>query len=68
MDPAKHPEYLRKAQWWDISRWNPKWRDSEHLTATYKNVDRNALRSVFVTDPELNGTFTNLRSLMGYTK
>jgi hypothetical protein len=29
-------------------------------------VDRKALRSIFATDPELNGTFTNLRRIMGY--
>jgi len=66
LDVEDHHEFLSKAVFWDISRWNPKWRDSEHLTATYKNVDRTALRSIFATDPELNGTFTNLRRIMGY--
>jgi hypothetical protein len=68
LDVGAHPAFLPLASKWDISRWKAKWRDSEHLTATYKNVDRHSLRSVFVTDPELNGTFTNLRRLMGYTK
>jgi hypothetical protein len=31
----EHPIYMAKAQWWNIENWNPKWRNSEHLTQNF---------------------------------